>query len=121
MERIRLIALVLFSWFIVSKTDAQQSRIDFIKSTDTIQNPNKGLGLLDSLSKIKALDPRTRIELNQKRIVRNMQLSRFEKVSKISIESIGFAKKNKLDSLTPYFYMMIGGSQYSRKNFNEAI
>lgn len=100
---------------------SQKNINDFIAKIDTVKPPNRALEKLDSIYTNVKLNPRTKVILNHKRLQYCMTISNFKRVTKISIETIEFAKKHKLDSLTAYPYMMIGCSQYINNRHDDAL
>lgn len=100
---------------------SQKKIDDFIAKIDTVKTPKRALEKLDSIYKNVKLNPRTKVILNHKRLQYCMTISDFKRVTKISVETIEFAKKHRLDSLTDFPYMMIGCSQYVNNRLDDAL
>jgi signal transduction histidine kinase len=113
---------LIFFFIVFTNILFSQKKInDFIAKIDTVKTPKRGLEKLDSVYANVKLNPRTKVILNHKRLQYCMTLSDFKRVTKISIETIEFAKKHKLDSLTAFPYMMIGCSQYMNNRLDDAL
>ena len=115
-------SFLLFTFILISNVLISQKNIEnSIEKIHRIYTPKKALEKLDSIySKVNLL-PRTRVLINHKRLQYCMTTSDYKRVTEISIETIEFAKKHKLDSLTPYPYMMIGCSQYMNNRIEDAL
>lgn len=117
MKKKLLFCLIISTNFLFSQKHIES----FLAKIDTIKTPKKALEKLDSIYSNVKLTPRTKIILNHQRLKNCMAISDFKRVTKISIETIEFAKKHKLDSLAAYPYMMIGCSQYVNNRLNDAL
>ncbi len=117
MKKTLLISLIISTNFLFSQKHIES----FLAKIDTIKSPKKALEKLDSIHLNVKLTPRIQVILNHQRLKYCMTISDFKRVTKISIETIEFAKKHNLDSLTAYPYMMIGCSQYVNNRLDDAL